>query len=90
MKKQYDLKKLRVTRRGAIAKPSSKVQKTIRLDLDVLAWLVKEGDRRGLPYQTLINTTLKEAMLRSEAGSAHGELQRLIRTVVRAELKKAS
>ena len=88
MKKQYDLRKLRVTRRGAIAKPSAKVQKTIRLDLDVLAWLMKEGSRRGLPYQTLINSTLKEAMLRSSTGD--GELERLVRTVVRAELKKAS
>ena len=78
MKKQYDLKKLRVTRRGAVAKPTSKVQKTIRLDLDVLTWLFKEGDRRGLPYQTLINSTLKEAMLRSEAGSTSGDLQRMV------------
>jgi|JI7StandDraft_1071085.scaffolds.fasta_scaffold485440_1 uncharacterized protein (DUF4415 family) len=90
MKKQYDLKKMTVVRRGALARPTTKVQKTIRLDLDVLAWLVKEGQRRGIPYQTLINSTLKEAMLRSDATSADGDLQRLIRNVVRAELKRAS
>lgn len=90
MKKQYDLKKMTVVRRGALAKPTTKVQKTIRLDLDVLAWLVKEGQRRGIPYQTLINSTLKEAMLRADATSTDSDLQRLIRTVVRAELKRAS
>lgn len=90
MKKQYDLKRLRVTHRGAVAKPTTKVQKTIRLDLDVLTWLVAEADRRGLPYQTLINSTLKEAMLRAQAGPTDGDLHRLIRSVVRAELKKAS
>ncbi len=90
MKKQYDLKRLRVTHRGAVAKSTTKVQKTIRLDLDVLTWLVTEADRRGLPYQTLINSTLKEAMVRSRPGRADDELHRLIRSVVRAELKKAS
>ena len=89
MKKQYDLKRLRVTHRGALAKPTTKVQKTVRLDLDVLTWLVKEADRRGLPYQTLLNSTLKEVMLRSQAGPAD-DLRQLIRSVVRAELKKAS
>ena len=90
MKKQYDLKKLRVTRRGPLATSTTKVQKTLRLDLDVLTWLVKEATRRGLPYQTLINSTLKEAMARSEAGGVDRDLERLVRTVVRAELKRAS
>lgn len=88
MKKQYDLAKLRLKRRGPVAKPSTKVQKTIRIDLDVLAWMVTESGRRGIPYQTLINSTLREAMLR--AGATDSDLHRLIRSVVRDELKKAS
>lgn len=90
MKKQYDLRKLRMKSRGAVAAPTTKVQKTIRIDLDVLGWLVKEADRRGLPYQTLLNSTLKEAMMRSQAAEADPALVRLVRSVVRAELKKAS
>jgi uncharacterized protein (DUF4415 family) len=90
MKKQYDLKRMTVKHRGPLVKPTAKVQKTIRLDLDVLSWLVEEAHRRGLPYQTLINSTLKEAMVRSRTASTDSDLHRLIRSVVRAELKKAS
>lgn len=62
MKKEYDLEKMKVKRRGALK--DAKVQKTVRLDLDVLSWLIKEADRKGMPYQTLINATLKDAMNR--------------------------
>ena len=46
--------------RGAVVQPNAKVQKTVRLDLDVLSWLMREGERRGIPYQTLLNSLLKE------------------------------
>jgi uncharacterized protein (DUF4415 family) len=85
MKKEYDLSKLKVKKRGSVANSGTKVQKTVRLDLDVLAWLIKESERRGIPYQTLINATLKEAMQASGDG-----LKELVRKLVREELKKAS
>ncbi|MBS1961185.1 MAG: BrnA antitoxin family protein [Bdellovibrionales bacterium] len=85
MKKEYDLAKMKVKGRGAVATRGTKVQKTVRLDLDVLAWLMKEGERRGIPYQTLINSILKEAMQLSDAG-----LKDLVRKLVREELKKVS
>jgi len=85
MKKEYDLSKMKLKKRGAVASPATKVQKTVRLDLDVLSWLVKESARRGIPYQTLINATLKEAMQTSGDG-----LKELVRKLVREELKKAS
>ena len=52
MGRRYDLKRMTVKHRGPLVKPTAKVQKTIRLDLDVLSWLVEEAHRRGLPYQT--------------------------------------
>lgn len=85
MKKEYDLSKMKVKKRGALARAETKVQKTVRLDLDVLSWLLKESERRGIPYQTLINATLKEAMSASGDG-----LKELVRKLVREELKKAS
>lgn len=36
-----------------------KVNLSIRLDLDVLNWFKAEGQRTGIPYQTLINSALK-------------------------------
>ena len=89
MKKQYDLKKLNLVRRGAVAKPTTKVQKTIRLDLEIVAWLVQEAARRGIPYQTLINSILRETMRHADAAK-DDELHRIIRAVVRQELKKAA
>jgi uncharacterized protein (DUF4415 family) len=85
MKKEYDLSKLKIKKRGALAKPDTKIQKTIRLDLDVLSWLLKESEQRGIPYQTLINTTLKAAMRETK-----DDLKDLIRKLVREELKKVS
>lgn len=38
----------------------TKVNISIRLDLEVLNWLKDEGKRQGLPYQTLINSILKK------------------------------
>lgn len=62
MNKQYDLSKLRLIRRGAIAGPTTQVRRSIRLDLDVVTWLVKESARRGLSCSTLINDVIKEAI----------------------------
>jgi len=37
---------------------SVKVNISIRLDLEVLNWVKAEAERRGLPYQTYINSIL--------------------------------
>lgn len=84
MKKEYDLKKLKVKHRGPLPK-DTKVQKTVRLDLNVLNWLIKEGEIRGIPYQTLINATLKEAMNRHQAPDTSDER---VRKIVKEELEK--
>lgn len=66
MKKEYDLKKMKVKSRGAVVKnprdAKVKISKTVRLDGDLVSWLVSESERTGIPYQTLMNAKLREAM----------------------------
>ncbi|MNJ99827.1 hypothetical protein D3C87_176080 [compost metagenome] len=58
MRNEYDFSKAKK------AKPvkEAKVLKTIRLDLDVVAWLEKEAEEQGMGYQTFLNWFLKKAM----------------------------
>ena len=42
-----------------------KVQKTIRLDADVLLWLEEQAEKDGIDYHTHLNTILKDLMLKS-------------------------
>ncbi len=84
MKKEYDLKKLRVKHRGALIKKDSKVLKTIRIDADVLSWLAGEAERRGIGYQTLLNMLLRERM-----GEQAQPLREEIRKIVREEIRRA-
>lgn len=58
-----------------------KVSVTARLDPQVVAWLRKESDRKGIPYQTLMNSILTEAM-------SSGSQEAAIRRIVREELGK--
>ena len=83
MKKEYSLKGKEI-RRGPIASPEAKVLKSLRLDPEVLVWFREEGERQGIPYQTLINATLKQSM---QNGSK--DIKEEIRQVIREELKKA-
>lgn len=56
MKKEYDFSK---GVRGKFYRPR-KVQKTLRLDKDILDYYQRMADQNGIPYQTLINLTLKK------------------------------
>ena len=56
MKKEYDFSK---GVRGKFYRPT-KIQKTFRLDRDVLEFYQKMAKTNGIPYQTLINLTLKK------------------------------
>jgi uncharacterized protein (DUF4415 family) len=40
----------------------AKIVKTFRLDMDVFLWLRQEAERTGIPYQTLLNSKLRESM----------------------------
>ncbi len=50
-------KKVKVTEKSEI---SVKVNLNMRLDLEILNGLKKEAEKKALPYQTLINSILKQ------------------------------
>lgn len=87
MKKEYDLKKLKTAKKGAVvSRRGTKVSKTIRLDFEVVEWLVVEAVRRGVKYQSLINSLLSEA--KQAGGNVLTEEQ--VRQIVRDELAKVA
>ncbi len=56
MKKEYNFKN---GVRGEFYRPK-KIQKTLRLDPDVLGYYINLSQKEGIPYQTLINLTLRK------------------------------
>lgn len=59
MKKEYDFTQ---GTRGKFFRPK-KIQKTLRLDEDVLKFFQMMSESHGIPYQTLINLTLRKFAL---------------------------
>lgn len=84
MKTNYDFSK---ARRGAVLPTSGKkLRITIRLDRDIVDWFKAQVDNRGEGnYQTLLNDAL-----RAHIQHADPSLERLLRKVVREEIRKAS
>ena len=56
MKKEYSFK---AGIRGKFHRPN-KIQKTLRFDPDVLDFYIELSEKEGIPYQTLINLTLRK------------------------------
>ena len=56
MKKEYDFSG---GTRGKFHRPK-KVQRTVRFDEDVIKFFMDMSEREGVPYQTLINLTLRK------------------------------
>ena len=84
MKREYDFSK---AKRGAVvAVPRGKTRITIRLDNEILAWFREQVDRAGGGnYQTIINE-----VLRQHIRDAHLPVEKIIRRVIRDELRRAS
>jgi uncharacterized protein (DUF4415 family) len=84
MKKEYDFS--RAKRGPVVPVPPGKTRITIRLDNEVLDWFKQQvHEAGGGNYQTLINAALREYI------SARTEpLEKVIRRVIREELKRAS
>jgi uncharacterized protein (DUF4415 family) len=84
MKKEYDF--TRAKRGPVVPVPPGKTRITIRLDNEVLDWFKQQvHEAGGGNYQTLINAALREYI------SARTEpLEKVIRRVIREELKRAS
>lgn len=62
MRKEYDLKKLVPKKKDPKKFKDAKVSTNVRIDLDVVAWLREESEKLGIPYQTLMNSKLKQSM----------------------------
>lgn len=62
MKKQYNFSKAK----RATARKGLKIQKSFRLDPEVLLWLEEEGERHHMGYQTFLNWFLKNKMTESK------------------------
>ncbi|MGH9395367.1 MAG: BrnA antitoxin family protein [Terriglobia bacterium] len=84
MKHEYDFSK---AKRGPVFRvPKGKTRITIRLDDDVLAWFRKQADETGGGnYQTLIN-----AALRSHIERVEEPIEKILRRVIREEIRRAS
>jgi uncharacterized protein (DUF4415 family) len=81
MRKDYDLKALKVKRRGVLpglrgqTPEQAKVRVTIALDRDVVEHFKEAAATRGaLPYQTQINQTLRQAIDQPAAQALKSEL----------------
>jgi uncharacterized protein (DUF4415 family) len=84
MKANYDFGK---GRRGAVLPPAkNKVRITIRLDRDIVDWFRAKVEKDGGGnYQTMLNDALREYLEHQDPA-----LEKLLRRVVREELRKAS
>lgn len=58
MKNHYDLSKAKSARK----RKELKVQKSFRLDPEVLLWLEEQGEKHDMGYQTFLNWYLKRQM----------------------------
>ncbi len=74
-------------KQGAVVKPSpNKTRITIRIDTDILNWFREQVNQQGGGnYQTLINEALRE-----HRNSKNGDLEKIVRKVIREELKVVS
>lgn len=87
MKKEYDLKKMKMKPVGDKFM-GAKIAKTFRIDVEIFTWLYEESQRTGIPYQTLMNSKLKMLM---DQEKGQGVLtQDKVREIVREEIEKAS
>lgn len=84
MRKEYDFSKAK--RGPAVRIPKGKTRITIRLDDDVLEWFKRQVHKSGGGnYQSLINSTLRDHIHRSDEA-----LEATLRRVLREELRGAS
>jgi uncharacterized protein (DUF4415 family) len=84
MKREYDFSK---GKRGAVVPPETgKTRITIRLDTEIIDWFREQANKAGGgSYQTMINAALQE-YVREQAEP----MEKLLRRVVREELKRVS
>ncbi len=84
MRKNYDFSK---AKRGAVVPaPKGKTRITIRLDHELVEWFKdRVHEAGGGNYQSLINAALREHVQRADE-----PLEKILRRVLREELRKVS
>lgn len=84
MRKNYDFSK---AKRGAVVPaPKGKTRITIRLDDELVEWFKdRVHEAGGGNYQSLINAALREHVQRADE-----PLEKILRRVLREELRKVS
>jgi uncharacterized protein (DUF4415 family) len=84
VKREYDFSR---GKRGSVLRvPKGKTRITIRLDEDIVEWFRQQVHAAGGGnYQTLINDALRQYMLHQAE-----PLEKVLRRILREELKKAS
>ncbi|MFM6929526.1 MAG: hypothetical protein ACKOX6_13745 [Bdellovibrio sp.] len=91
MKKEYDLKKMKVRSVGRHDPEVVKTPISIRLDTVVLIKLREEAYRAGVPYQTFISSILYQyvsgALVEKKSEKARQEIREIIRATLE-ELEK--
>jgi len=85
MKKEYDFSK---GIRGKIYRPN-KIQKTIRLDEDIIYHFQEMAQLKHTGYQTLINQSLRKSMEHPEGTIDSKTLKKELRSTLRSVLKDA-
>ncbi len=86
MKKDYDFSKGKVNKKPLADPKKSRVLTSIRLEGTVFQWFMAEAERTGVPYQTLINSYLKQAIDTPSPKELHERLQ----SVEKVVFKKAA
>lgn len=72
-----------------VSQSSTKVRVSIMLDADIIAFFKDAAARKSDRYQSLINRTLREAMMLNVVyGEPRSELEDQVRAIVQDELKK--
>ncbi len=84
MKKEYDFS---TGVRGKFFR-ENKVQKTLRLDADILEYFQTLSSRKRIPYQSLINNALRDVMEHPTNGIDLKVLRKEIQTAVQNALRK--
>ena len=85
MKQEYNFSK---GVRGKFFRPT-KVQKTIRLDQDIIEYFQDLAKQKKTGYQTLINSTLRNSIEHPEGTIDKKTLRKELKTVLRSVLKES-
>ncbi|MBO9666366.1 MAG: hypothetical protein J7501_06085 [Bdellovibrio sp.] len=88
MKKEYDLKKMKIRSVGRHDPEAAKIPISIRMDAIILIKLREEAFRIGIPYQTFISSILHKYVSGELIEKKSEKAKQEIREIVRATLEE--